>query len=161
MKEPDYQQRILQLEGELRESREREAGLLGRLEEAALELRHTMAQVADLERLVGKGQRDLRNCRMRYEEEQEQLMIANRATREELKPSVVRNQLGGATRDLSDTRRDKESLEVHISIHECERSVQLCTVLCCVQWNLIQSPVGPPNIAAIVVRWWCRGGRLP
>ena len=124
--------------------------MLGRLEEAALELRHTKAQVAELERLVEKGQRDLKQSRMRYEEEQEQLMIANRTTREELK--AVRNQLGGATRDLSDTRRDKESLEVRISIHECERSVQLYTVLCCVQWNMTWSPVGPTHLAAIVVR---------
>ena len=124
--------------------------MLGRLEEAVLELRHTKAQVADLERLVEKGQQDLKQSRMRYEEEQEQLMVANRTTHEELK--AVHNQLEGATRDLGDARRDKESLEVGISIHECERSVQLCTVLCCVQWSMTWSPVGPTHLAAIVVR---------
>ena len=63
MKEPDYQQRIHQLEGALRESVEREVGLQGRLEEAEVELKHTRTEVADLHQRVEKGQRDLRQSR--------------------------------------------------------------------------------------------------
>ena len=65
MKEPDYQQKIYQLEGALRESDEREVGLQGRLEETEVELRHTKAEVADLQQRVEKGQKDLRQSRGR------------------------------------------------------------------------------------------------
>ena len=65
MKEPDYQQRIHQLEGALRVSEKREASLQGRLEEAEAELGHTMVQVADLQGTVEKVQRSLRRSKGR------------------------------------------------------------------------------------------------
>ena len=129
MKEPEYQQRIHQLEGELRESREREADLRGRLEEAALELRRAKAQVANLERLVEKGQRDLKQSRMRYEEVEKHLTSTIRTTNEELE--AVRRELRIVTRDLSDTKKDKKSLEVCCGIHMSVRGLCSC-VQCCV-----------------------------
>ena len=65
MKEPHYQQRIHQLEGALRESEKREASVQERLQEAVSELGHHMVQVADLEGIVEKVQRSLRQSRGR------------------------------------------------------------------------------------------------
>ena len=99
-------------------------GLQGRLEEAEVELRHTKAEVADLQEMVEKGRQDLRETRMQYEADQERLIIANHTTREELK--AVCNHLDIATRDLIDARKGKESLEV------CYRSVRgMCSSTCC------------------------------
>ena len=100
----------------VRESKTREMGLQGRLEKVDLELMDTKAEVADLQEMVEKGHQNLRESRMQQEMDQERLMIANRTTRVELK--TVRNQLDIATCDLSDARKDKESLEV------CYRSVR-------------------------------------
>ena len=50
---------------DLRESREREVGLQGRLEKAKLELKHTTTQVTDLQQIMEKGQQDLRESEER------------------------------------------------------------------------------------------------
>ena len=60
MQKPDCQQRIRQLEGALHESRDRETGLQRRLQEAVSELRHTKAQVSDLQIVVERGRQDLK-----------------------------------------------------------------------------------------------------
>ena len=115
-----------QLEGALRKSKEREMGWQGRLKEAEVELRHTKMEVADLREMVEKGRQDLGESRMQHEMDQERLMIANHTTREELK--TVRDHLDIATRDLSDARKGKESLEV------CYRSLRgmSISICCCV-----------------------------
>ena len=154
MKELDYQQRIRQLEEALRESEKREACVQERLKETELELGYNMVHVADLQELVERGQKELRDTKMRYEAQREQLMselddvceefgIVTHALADATKDKEtlktdnaiiceelddVRNQLDIATRDLSDARKDKESLEV------CYRSVRgmSSSMLCCV-----------------------------
>ena len=140
MKEPDYQQRIRQLEEALRESekreasvesrlkesKEREASVQERLKEAVSELGHTKAQVADLQIVVQKGHQDLRETKLQYEVDRKKLIFDHETTREELK--TVHNQLDIATHGLIDARKDKESLEV------CYRSVRgmPSSICCCV-----------------------------
>ena len=99
MKEADYQQRIHQLEVELRESRERETGLQRRLQEAVSELECTKAQVADLQIVVEKGRREVTETKLQYEVNKKVLISANHTIREDLK--AVCNQLDIATRDFT------------------------------------------------------------
>ena len=98
MKEADYQQRIRQLEVALRESEEREAGLQRRLEE----LEYTNAQVADLQRLVEQGRREVRETKLQYEVNKKVLISANHTICEDLK--AVCNQLDIAIHDFSGVR---------------------------------------------------------
>ena len=65
MKEADYQQRIRQLEIALKESREREASLQRRLEEAVSEVECTKAQVADLQIVMKKGREEVKKSKER------------------------------------------------------------------------------------------------
>ena len=142
MKEPDYQQRIRQLEEALRESEKREASVQERLQEAVSELGHTKAEVADLQIVVQKGRQDLRETKLQYEVDRKKLIFDHKTTREELK--TVRNQLDIATHGLIDARKDKESLEV------CYRSVRgmpssmyaVVSVIgqVAVQWRLVALP---------------------
>ena len=124
MKEPDYQQRICQLEEALRESKKREASVQERLQEAVSELGHTKAQVADLQIVVQKGHQGLRETKLQYEADRKKLIVDHETTHEELKAVCI--QLDIATRDLSDARRDKELLEV------CYRSMRgMPSIICC------------------------------
>ena len=91
MKEADYQQRIRQLEIALKESRERETGLQGRLQEAVSELECTKAQVADLQIVVEKGRQEVTESKLQYEVNRKVLISANHTIREDLK--AVCNQL--------------------------------------------------------------------
>ena len=100
MKEADYQQRIHQLEVELRDSRERETGLQRRLQEAVSELECTKAQVADLQIVVvEKGRREVTETKLQYEVNKKVLISANHTIREDLK--AVCNWLNIATRDFT------------------------------------------------------------
>lgn len=134
MENQDFQQMICQLEGELRVHQEREEGLQRRLGEATLELRDSKTWVADLQQMLEKGRQDLIISRVQCEKKQEQLICANHelktsktehartaakldSTREELQ--AVRNQLEIAIRDLGDNRKEKESLEVRLTVTAC------------------------------------------
>ena len=78
--------------------------------------------------MVEKGRQDLRESKMQYEADQEQLKSDNRTTCEELK--AVSKKLATANHDLSDARKDKESLEVcYRSVRGMSISMQCCCLL--------------------------------
>ena len=76
---------------DLRKSKEREASLQRRLQEAVSEVECTKAQVADLQIVVEKGRQEVRETKLQYEVNKKVLISANHSIREDLK--AVCNQL--------------------------------------------------------------------
>ena len=131
MKEPDYQQRIRQLEEALRESKKREACVQEWLKEAKLELGDNMLRVAELQSELDDVNNEfdiITRALADATKDKDALKLDIAIISEELED--VHHQLDIATRDLSDARKDKESLEV------CNRSVRgisssICCGVCC------------------------------
>ena len=103
MKATDYQQRIHQLEVALRKSKEREASLQTRLQEAVSEVECTNAQVADLQIVVDKGRQEVSETKLQYEVNRKVLISANHTIREDLK--AVCNWLNIVTHDFTVARK--------------------------------------------------------
>ena len=78
-------------------------GLQTRLQEAVSEVECTKAQVADLQIVVEKGRREVRETKLQYEVNKKVLISANHTIREDLK--AVCNRLDIATRDFSGARK--------------------------------------------------------